>query len=365
MNKIPFVDLAGENQIYVEEILENIKNIILSGNYILGENLNAFEFNIQNIYKNSYCVGLNSGADALFLGLKCLNLDQSSEVVVPANSFIASAWAVVNAGYKLRFCDVGESMNVTSKSLLQSTNINTKVWMPVHLTGASCDMDDIVVSSSSKSIEIVEDAAQAFGSRHNNELVGEHGVFAAFSLNPLKVLGVMGDGGFLLTRSKYIYDQIKRLRNHGLLVRDDANCWGYNSRLDEIQASIANIKLKNFHNVVSQIRYIANQYITRLNKNIIIPNKDKLNNSVWHRFVIYAENRDELKIYLQNKNIHTAINYEIPLHLTPIGQSLGYQKGDFPNVENQSKIKLSLPLYPHMDNKTLDYVIDSINSFFE
>jgi dTDP-4-amino-4,6-dideoxygalactose transaminase len=361
--KVPFVELGKENAIYKDEILKSVETIIDSGKYILGENVSNFEAAISNIYANNYCVGLNSGADALFLGLKSLNLPEEAEVVVPANSFIASAWSVVNANLTLKFCDVGKNMNVTSSNLLAESTDKTKVWMPVHLTGAPCKLSEIV-KEKKEQIMITEDAAQAFGAGDQSCPIGMHGVFSAFSLNPLKVLGVIGDGGFLITQSDSIASNVKRLRNHGLQNRDDANCWGYNSRLDEIQASIALIKIKNFNQTKACIKRLAGEYITQLSKDVIIPNKDSLETSSWHRFVIITEKRDELKKYLSKVGVETAINYEVPLHLLPVGRKLGYVTGDFPVVEMQARCKLSLPLYPHMSDDKIYHVIDSINKFF-
>lgn len=361
--RVPFVELGEENAIYKNEILKSIEVIIDSGKYILGENVSNFEAAISDLYSNYHCISLNSGADALFLGLMSLNLPKNAEVVVPANSFIASAWSVVNANLTLRFCDVDQDMNVTRSNLLSESDDNTAVWMPVHLTGAPCNFSEILKEDTGR-ISIVEDAAQAFGAGSLLHPVGKHGLFSAFSLNPLKVLGVIGDGGFLITKSESLANNVKKLRNHGLVKRDDADCWGYNSRLDEIQASIALIKLKNFSVTKLKLERLASQYISRLSKEITVPNKDLLTESSWHRFVIMAKERDALKDYLSGEGIETAINYEVPLHLLPIGRKLGYTTGDFPNVELQSKCKLSLPLYPHMSDDKISYVIEKINKFY-
>lgn len=361
--QVPFVELGEENAIYKKQILKSIGEIIDSGKYILGDNVSNFEASMSDLYSNYHCISLNSGADALFLGLKSLNLPLDAEVIVPANSFIASAWSVVNANLTLRFCDVSENMNVTRSNLLSESGEKTAVWMPVHLTGAPCNLSEIFNEDSGR-ISIVEDAAQAFGAGSLQYPVGKHGLFSAFSLNPLKVLGVIGDGGFLITKSEPIASNVKRLRNHGLVKRDDADCWGYNSRLDEIQASIALIKLKNFSKTKFNLERLANEYISRLSNEIFLPNKHLLTESSWHRFVIMVKERDELREYLSREGIETAINYEVPLHLLPIGRKLGYTTGDFPNVEMQSKRKLSLPLYPHMSDDKISYVIDKINKFY-
>ena len=240
---IPFVDLGGENEEFHDEILKSISAIIKSGSYILGKNIDEFEKSVCKKLGTEFCVGLNSGGDALMLGLIALNLSKDSNIVVPANSFIASAWAVVNSGLNLNYCDVSEDMNASAKNFQDASNTNTAGWMPVHLTGSPCDINSFKASEL-KGIKIIEDAAQAFGASFDEVKIGSWGEFSGFSLNPLKVLGVIGDGGFLATNNEKIANKVRLLRNHGMHKRDDTSCWGFNSRLDEIQAKIASIKLK-------------------------------------------------------------------------------------------------------------------------
>ncbi|MCX7712457.1 MAG: DegT/DnrJ/EryC1/StrS family aminotransferase [Chthoniobacterales bacterium] len=367
MINIPFVDLSRQYKKYQLQINKKIQEVLNSGNYILGQNLNYFEQNFSHYCGVKYCLGVASGSDALTLSLKAIGVSEGDEVLLPAQSFIATAWTVVNLGAKPVFVDVDNDNNIDINDLNTKVTEKTKAIIPVHLYGKVSRIEEIVSIAKKFNLHVIEDSAQAVGSLKYGKKAGSFGVCSAFSFHPLKVLHAYGDAGAVLTNDENIYGLILKLRNHGLINRDECEVWGINSRLDEIQAAILNFKLNFLEDIILKNIKIANFYIHNLSdiKEIKLPVYDQGNERPnFHRFVIQCEERDGLIKYLFNNGIETKIHYPILIPFQKCCQYLNYKPGDFPNAERLSKRILSLPLFPEMKDEEIEYVVKVIRNFY-
>ncbi len=361
---VPFINLGLQYIRFRKKILNKFDAISKNGNYVLGEELEIFEKNFAQFCNTKYALGLNSGSDALTFSLLSQNIGYGDEVIIPGNSFIATAWSVANVGAKIIFSDVNDDLNISVEHVKKLINKKTKAIIPVHLTGKICEIEKLLEIAKHYKIKIIEDAAQAIGAEYNNKKAGSFGITGCFSLHPLKNLHVHGDGGMLTTNKKNVYEYVKKIRNHGLINRDSAVLWGYNSRLDNIQAAIGNIKLKKLNNLNNNFVRIAKTYNKKLSKFVDVPYIERNKFSVYHRYIIKTKYRDKLMKYLTEKNIETKIHYPIPLHLQPVAKNLNFKRGSLPNVERLSKRILSLPIYPELTKDQQNYVIKNILNFF-
>ena len=361
---IKFVNLKRQ---YIEDrkdILKSIDRVSKTGSFILGNDLEIFEKKFARYCKSKYALGLNSGSDAIFLTLYSLNLKEDDEIIVPAISFVATVWAAANINCKIIFCDVEENLNISLKDLKNKITKKTRIIIPVHLTGRVCEIDKIkkIVP---KKILILEDAAQAFGSYYKDKPAGSFGFAAAFSLNPLKNLHVYGDGGVIVTNSKKIYESLKLIRNHGI-KKNIAHKFGFNSRLDNIQAAIGNIKLSKIGKRISSSRKIADLYNKNLNELLKVPMYENYEKPVFHRYIVLCKSYNERKSiisYLKKNKIEANINYGVPLYNHPAFKK--FKDKQLPTAEYVSKRMLSLPLYPEMKFAEIKKVIKVIKNFFK
>jgi dTDP-3-amino-2,3,6-trideoxy-4-keto-D-glucose/dTDP-3-amino-3,4,6-trideoxy-alpha-D-glucose/dTDP-2,6-dideoxy-D-kanosamine transaminase len=364
--KVKYLDLP--KQFKDEALWHEIKKIFETCQFIQGPEVERFEAKFANICRTPYALGLNSGTDAMFLALKALNIGPGDEVVTVPNSFIATAGAIIAAGAKPVFVDVAADYNIDVNRIAEAITSRTKAILPVHLTGNPADMGKIMEIAKRKNLFVIEDAAQAIMASISGKPVGSFGDAGCFSLHPLKNLNVCGDGGALTTQSQAIYEKVKFLRNHGLKNRDEIEFFGYNSRLDSIQAIVAEYGIKNLK-VIQQKRQknarIYDQGLKNLNEYITIPPRRKNVEQGFHTYVIRVQKRAELIRYLEENGIETKIHYPIPIHLQKPCQALGYQKGDFPSCEKQSAEILSLPIHQHLEEEHLDYVIGRIKNFYQ
>ena len=361
--KVPFVDLGLQFQNLRDEIMCKFEELSIKGSYILNAEVQEFEKNFAEYCGTRYAIGVGNGSDALSFSLLALGIGKGDEVITAPNSFIASAWSIANVGAKLVFVDVCTDYNIDPDQIEGAITPKTKAIMPIHLTGRIADMDSIINIARNHQIQVIEDAAQAVGASYKGKKAGSFGVTGCFSLHPLKNLHVHGDGGVITTDEKSIYEYLKKIRNHGLKNRDKCEFWGYNSRLDEIHAAIANIKLIHLDSWNQRFRQIANRYSKALASQVTVPIDFEYENPIYHRYIIQHPKRDALSTYLYNKGIETKVNYPIPLHLQEAAKSLGYKLGDFPMAEQQAQTILSLPIYAEMKNQQVEYVINSIRSF--
>ncbi len=365
-NRINYVNLSKQWSKESPRLLNIIKKILSSGEYVNGKQIPIFEKNIAKICNTKYAVALNSGTDALVCALIALGIRKGDEVITPPNSFISSTSSIVHIGAIPVFVDVLSDQNIDPIKIERAITSKTKAIMPVHLTGRICDMDKIKKISLKYKIPIIEDAAQSIGSKLNGIPAGKWGDVGCFSAHPLKNLNACGDAGFLVTDKKSIYTKTLSLRNHGLVSRDKVKKFAYLSRMDNLQAAILNFRLKNLQSVILQRRKNAKIYMKHLNPEYVkfpVSKKNKID--TFHTFVVQVNDRDKLKKFLQNKKIYTAIHYPVPIHLQPAAKYLRYKRGDFPNTEIQSKKILSLPINQFLKKKEILKISKEINRYYE
>lgn len=361
---VPFVDLSRQFRSLEAPLVQAFVEVGNSGVYILGPQLERFEREVASICGVKHAVGVADGSAALFLSLKALDVGPGDEVITAANSFIASAWVIVATGATPILTDVGPDLNMDPESLERAVNGRTKAIIPVHLAGRPAAMNEIMRIAQVRGIHIVEDAAQAIGAKYYGMPVGSFGIAGAFSLHPLKNLGIYGDGGFITTNDDALADRVRLLRNHGLRTRDDCEVWGFNSRLDTIQAAFALVKLQYLEKWNVRNREIASMYRSELCEIVDVPKDQPYESNVYHNFILNSPLRDKLARYLKDRGIGTAVHYPTPIHLQRAAIDLPYGPGSFPRAESFARTMLSLPIYPELENSEVLYVVEQIQRFF-
>lgn len=365
MMNIPYVDIGAQTKSLKKDLLLAIEEVLDHGNFILGKEVQSFEEMFASYCGVRFAIGVNSGTDALFLSLKAIGIGKGDEVITAPNSFIATASVIIAAGAKPVFVDVQNDYNINPDLIERAITPRTRAIIPVHLTGRPADMDPILEIASKYKIQVIEDAAQAVGAKYRDKKVGSLGEIGCFSLHPLKTLNACGDGGIITTDDEKISKELRRLRNFGLVNRDETVVWGYNSRLDSLQSAILLVKLKWLDEWNRKRRQNAILYASKLHDIVDIQGAKPHEYCVYHTFVVQVEKRAELQDYLQNKGIGTRVHYPIPIHLQPAARELGYQKGDFPVCEEQSQRILSLPIHQGMKEDHIHYVADNIIEFYQ
>jgi aminotransferase EvaB len=351
-----------------EKIFSDIKKLVKKGDYTLGTYVSEFENNIKKMTKAKYCLGVGSGTDAIFLSLKAIDLKNNDEVITTSYTFYATVGAIVTAGGKPIFVDINNSLNIDPDEIEKKITKKTKAIVIVHWSGYSCDMDKIMKISRKYKIPVIEDACHGIKASYKTQPLGTFGLTGCFSLHPLKNLNVWGDGGFLITNSKKMYTRLSLLRNHGLVSRDKCKIYGYNSRLDSIQAIVANNLLKKLNHITSKRQSNANLYDLHLSKinQITVPNYNKkIIKHVYHLYMVIVKNRSSLIKFLHKNGIDAKIHYPTPMHLQPASKVYGYKKGDFPITEKISKNIMSLPVHEFLNKTDLLFVIKKIKDFYE
>lgn len=363
--KVPYVDLPGQYFAQKDEILSSIDEVMGSGQYIMGEAVSKFEKSFAELCNVKHAIGVANGTDSLVMSLKALGVGPGDEVITAPNSWVSSASSIALAGATPVFVDVDDDFNMDPTLLENRITEKTKVIMPVHLTGRAAKMNAIMEIAAKYKLRVLEDSAQAVGANYFGKPCGAIGDIGSFSLHPLKNLNAAGDAGIITTNDDELAEQIRLYRNHGLVGRNDIVQWGYNSRLDSLQAAILNCRVNNVAEVVSKRRKHASIYQHNLKDIVKCPQDDDNCYDAYHLFMIQCDNRDGLKKYLEEKNIFTAIHYPIPLHLQPAASYLGYKAGDFPKVEEQSKRILSLPVHHMLNEEQIEYVCDEVKRFYQ
>lgn len=368
---VPFVDLDAQYKEIKNEIDAAIAKVIASSKFIGGEDVAKFEEEFASYIDCDYCIGVNSGTDALILGVRALNIGQGDEIIIPANTYMSGALAAVENQVKPVFSDIDEEdFGINLKDLKNKINDRTKAIIITHLNGQSDKIDDIkrVIKKSGRKIYLIEDACQAHGAFYKDKRVGTFGIFSAFSFYPGKNLGAYGDGGAITTNDKKLADKYKLLREYGQIKKYYHNIVGVNSRLDSIQAAVLRVKLPYLDKWNNKRRKIASEYSNYLNKHlpfIKTPNNFSDRDSVYHLYVIKTQKRDKLLNYLIRNGIQALIHYPVPLHLQKAYAYLGYSKGDLPIVEKVCSEVLSLPIFPQLSKKQQDFILEKFKKYYE
>ena len=364
INKISYINLSAQWEDEKEDLLPIIEEVLQSGQYVLGEEVERFEQLIAQSFGVKYCVGLNSGTDALLLGLSALGIKSGDEVITPPNSFIASTSSIVHLGAVPVFVDVKKDQNIDPDKIKDAITNQTKAIMPVHLTGRISEMDKIKEIAKDNNLKVIEDAAQSAGSKYQEIFSGAWGDLGCFSAHPLKNLNACGDAGFITTNDLEIAKEIKLKANHGLIDRDTVENFGLVSRMDALQAAILNYRIKLLPVIVEKRRQNAKIYQDLLDReNVFFPDDSDAEFNTFHTFVIQVDQRDNLKEHLTSVGIETAVHYPVPIHLQPACKD--YNIGNYPNTEDQAKKILTLPIHQYLDEENLTRVAIEINHFFK
>ena len=362
--KIPFLNLKKLHKSIKNDLEIAFARVLDSGNYINGKEVENFESEFAKYCSSKYCLGVGNGLDALSIILRSINIKKGDEVIVPANTFIATWLSISNIGAKpVPVEPLISTYNIDPKKIENAITNKTKAIVLVHLYGQPVDFDSIKLIAEKYGLKTIEDAAQAHGAKYKDLSVGSMGDAAAFSFYPGKNLGAIGDAGAICTNNKKIIKAARINSNYGSLEKYIHVEKGVNSRLDELQAAFLRVKLKHLKNWQFRRTEIANKYLQAINsKKIVLPLTIPDVNHAWHLFVIRSKNRDLIKSKLLEKGISVQIHYPTPPHLQKAYINDGFKKGTFPITELLHNEVLSLPMDPCLNNKQISYIIDAINS---
>lgn len=363
--KIPFVTFIPMEKELDKELRDAFSRVYSRSRYIEGVEDISFENAFAKYCDGKYCIGVGNGLDALFLSLKAIGVKEGDEVIVPSNTYIATALAVSYVGATPVFVEPDiRTYNIEPSRIEEKLTKKTKAIMPVHLYGQPCDMDPIMDIAKKYNLFVIEDCAQAHGALYKGKVIGSFGNAAGFSFYPGKNLGALGDAGAIVTNDKELADKVRALGNYGSDYKYHHIFKGNNSRLDELQAAFLAAKLPYLNKMNEERRRIAGMYLDGINnEEIILPYIPEYAEPVWHIFAIRCKRRDKLEKFLNDAGIGTNKHYPIPMHLQECYKELGYKEGDFPIAEEISATELSIPMYYGMTDEEVQYVIDKVNEF--
>jgi dTDP-4-amino-4,6-dideoxygalactose transaminase len=360
---IPFLSLKATNQVYEEQINKAITEVVASGWYILGNKLKQFEEDFAQYCGTKHCIGVANGLDALMLLLKASEFPADSEIIVPANSYIATMLAVSNANLTpIPVEPLLDTYLINYQAIEKEITPKTKAILVTHLYGKCCEMDELNAIAKEYNLKVFEDAAQAHGASYRGKRAGNLSDGAGFSFYPSKNLGVMGDAGAITTNDDALAERARALRNYGSSEKYIFDYQGYNSRMSEIQAAILQVKLPYLDSENEFRRNIAKRYLIEIkNDKVILPNTNSVENDVWHLFVVRCEGRDNFRKYLSDNGIGTDIHYPVPPH-----KQLAYQQWrnlQLPITEKIHGTVVSLPLNTTLTPEEISYIIQIVNEY--
>jgi len=366
--KVPFVNYPEHYRRIWDEVMDAIKEALSKGDLILRDQLRQFEENIASFVGVKYAVGVNSGTDALYLSLKAAGVGQGDEVITVAHTFVATVSSIVYCGAKPVLVDVGEDMNMDVNQVEKAITPKTKAIVPVHLNGRMCDMEKLGGIANEHDLLIIEDAAQALGAKFDGKKAGSYGLTGCFSFYPAKMLGAAGDGGIAVTNDEEIAEKIRLYRDHGYQrSTGDILYYGYNSRLDNLQAAILDVKLKHLPEWIERRRELASLYHQGLSdlqelKLPPPPRSDDRFFDVYQNYVIRAKERNKLAAYLEESHVEILISWPKPMHHY---DALGLKHFQLPKTEQISNEVLSLSMYPELSDEQVGFVVDVVNKFYK
>ena len=349
------------------KIFKEVEKVVKRGDYTLGKEVDICEKNFAKRTGAKYAISVGNGTDALLLTLKALNIGSGDEVITVPYTFIATVGSIVIAGAKPVFVDIKEDYNMDENKIVTAITKKTKAIMPVHWAGRPCELDKIYSIAKKYKLHVVQDSAHVIGARFKKKHLINFSDACTYSMHPLKNLNVWGDGGFVVTNKKPLAKKLYLIRNHGLKNRNSVEIFGYNSRLDTIQAAVANYKMKNKLNNITNKRIKNATMLDKLlskNKNVTTVKRLKHLKEVFHLYHINVKKRDLLQKYLIKNNIDAKVHYPIPIHLQKAAKYLKYKKGDFPIAEKMANTSLSLPVHEFINERHIKYMVHYINKFY-
>jgi dTDP-4-amino-4,6-dideoxygalactose transaminase len=363
---VPFVDLQLQDRALAAEIRSAANEVLTGCNFILGRQVREFEQAFAAYVGVAHAIGVSNGLDALRVALASLDIGPGDEVIVPANTYIATALAVSALGARVVLVDCDPSTyNLDPGQIEHAITSRTRVVIPVHLTGQPADMNPIIEIAERHGLQVLEDAAQAHGARYCGRLCGSMGIAGCFSFYPAKNLGAAGDGGMIVTQNGKLAQRARRLCNYGEVVKYEHAEKGFNARLDTLQAAILQVKLPHLEAWNQNRAQNAQRYRDKLAKlpgiglQAVLPNCTH----VYHLFMIQIARRDALRQFLQDRGVQTSIHYPTPIHLQAAYADHGWKKGDFPVAEELASRIVSLPMFPDFAAEQIDYVCEQIDEF--
>jgi len=365
---VPFLNLKAQLPHIRPEIEERFSRIIDNTAFVCGREVKEFEETFADMHDAAYAVGLSSGTDGNHMALVCCGIGPGDEVILPANTFIATAEAISYTGATPVFVDVDENTyNIDVRKIEEKITSRTRAINAVHLFGQPADLDPVLEIAGRNNLLVIEDAAQAHFAEYKNRKVGGIGDLASWSFYPGKNLGAWGEAGAITTNNDEIHHKAKILRDHGSGKKYFHDLIGYNYRMSEFQAAVLNVKMKHIQQWTERRRVNAQFYDLRLaaTEGVMTPAELKNVLHVYHLYVIRAERRDELQDYLKGNGIGVGMHYPVPLHLTQAYAHLGYKRGDFPVAEKLADEILSLPMFPELTEEQIDYVCKKIKDFLK
>lgn len=368
--KIQMLDLSEQYESLKEEIIQKLDEVMSSSQFILGENVKKLEKEVAAYSKATQGIGVGNGSDAIHIALQAADIGVGDEVITTAFTFFATGGAIVRTGAKPVFVDIDPvTFNIDPSKIEAAITDKTKAILPVHLYGQMADMEGIKDIADRYGLAIIEDAAQAIGAKYRGKNVGELGTAATYSFFPTKNLGAYGDAGMIVTSDAELAEKARVIRVHGSKPKYYHHVLGYNSRLDELQAAILNVKFPHLDKWSEARREKAAYYTAKLNEAlsqvIKTPVEKEGNYHVFHQYTLRVPLRDELQSFLKEEGIATMIYYPLPLHIQPVFKELGLKEGDLPEAEKAAKEALSLPMYPELKVEEQDYVIAKIIEFYQ
>jgi len=364
---IPFVDLKAQYSAIKNELDFAIKKVIDGTAFVGGSFVKEFEKNFADYCNVEHCIGVGNGTDAIYIIIKCLGIGDGDEVITTANTFIATSEAISLSGATVVFCDVNpDTYNIAPEQIEEKITKKTKAIVPVHLYGRPAEMDKIIEIAERENLLVIEDACQAHGAKYKGQSVGTFGIASVFSFYPGKNLGAYGDGGTIVTNNDKLAEKVRMFANHGRKEKHNHEFEGINSRLDGLQAAILNVKLKHLDDWIEKKNEIAKSYNKGLANvdGIETPEIPDDSKHVFHLYIIRAAERDELRKHLRANGISTGIHYPIALPFLAAYKYLGAKLDDYPIASKYQDEILSLPIFAEMRYEQIEYVIDSIKSFY-
>ena len=365
---VPFLDLKIQQELTNAEIRSRFDDILKNTDFILGAHVEEFESRFKALQEAKYCIGVSSGTAALQIALMAAGIERNDKVIIPVNTFIATAEAASIVGAIPVFVDCDQYYNLDFAAAIQVVEKDhaVKAIIPVHLYGQPANMGEIRLLADKYNLTIIEDCCQAHLAAIKGSRVGNVGAYGAYSFYPGKNLGAYGEAGALTTNDETLYETARMLRQHGEIERYHHQIIGHNFRMDAFQGAVLATKAKYIQGWTEKRRYHAALYTELLIDVGEIRTPEELDDTycVYHLYVIRTKRRDELRAHLQQKGIATAIHYPVPIHLQPAYGFLGHSAGDFPCAEHAAATILSLPIYPELTEKQIRYVVENIKRFF-